>query len=332
MTLDSLREVAPGVHVAEAPVRCFGLELGARMSVLDLSGGLLGCSPIAIDPAAAARLGKLRWVLAADLLHPLYVGAWIDAGREAWAAWGLPESRADLTFRGVIDPGAVPFGDDITLLPHGAPNSAKAASITGPLPCASQVAGAVRSPLRCKMLSGRARGPNPVPPLRDERIAEELLERRALDDVVARSSGRGGVQSCGDADGKQREALTAHKGLVLRCVDPDLTRDLRSALHRDRVLARVAGAEFPARTVRHGRTCTGLRSFSYRGAEVRLIYAHALAGDGASEAARQVIIDEVARVRATALRIPDPDVRQRDLHHMPANARRRQQARDWHVP
>lgn len=79
------------------------------------------------------------------------------------------------------------------------------------------------------------------------------------------------------------------------------------------------------------RTCTGLRNFSYRGAEVRLIYAHALASDGASETARQVLKDEVERLRATASRIPDLDVRQRYLHHMPANARLLQQANDWQV-
>lgn len=111
------REVAPGVHVAEAQQRFFGLEVGARMTVLELSGGLLVHSPIAIDPSAVAPLGTPRWVLAPNLFHHLHVGPWIDAGAEAWAARGLPEKRADVTFRGVVEPGASPFGGDLALLP-----------------------------------------------------------------------------------------------------------------------------------------------------------------------------------------------------------------------
>lgn len=111
------REVAPGVHVVEAPQRFYGLEVGARMSVLELDGGLLVCSPVALDPAALAPLGTPRWVLAPNLLHHLYVGPWAAAGLEAWAAPGLPDKRPDVGFHGVVTPDDRPFGDDVWLLP-----------------------------------------------------------------------------------------------------------------------------------------------------------------------------------------------------------------------
>jgi len=112
-----LRALAPGIHVAEAGQRFMGLELGARMTVLELAGGLLVHSPIALDPAALESLGQPRWVLAPNLLHHLYVGPWIDAGLEAWAAPGLPAKRSDLEFDGVIEPGTSAFGDELELLP-----------------------------------------------------------------------------------------------------------------------------------------------------------------------------------------------------------------------
>ncbi len=117
MTKLELREVCSGVHVAEAPQRFYGLEVGARMTVLSLEGGLLVHSPLAMDPGAIAHLGTPRWVLSPNLLHHLYVGPWIDAGLEGWAAPGLSEKRPDVTFHGVVSAGAHPFGDEIQLLP-----------------------------------------------------------------------------------------------------------------------------------------------------------------------------------------------------------------------
>lgn len=112
-----MRELADKVHVVEAPQRFFGLEVGARMTVLQLSGGLLVHSPVDLDPSSVSHLGELRWVLAPNLLHHLYAGRWMAAGAEGWAARGLPEKRPDLRFAGVIEPGASPFGDEVALVP-----------------------------------------------------------------------------------------------------------------------------------------------------------------------------------------------------------------------
>ncbi|MEM7160513.1 MAG: hypothetical protein AAF799_47185 [Myxococcota bacterium] len=112
-----LRTIAPGVHVTEAHQRFFGIEVGARMTVLELEGGLLVHSPVAIDPKSVAHLGTPRWVIAPNLLHHLYVGPWVDAGLEAWGAPGLPEKRSDLDFAGVLDSTSHPFGDEIEVMP-----------------------------------------------------------------------------------------------------------------------------------------------------------------------------------------------------------------------
>lgn len=112
----TLREIAEGVHVAEAHQGFYGLELGARMTVLETSEGLLVHSPIAMAPEPVAELGAPRWVLAPNLFHHLYAGAWIDAGLEGWCAAGLPEKRPDLKLR-VIEPETRPFGDEVAVLP-----------------------------------------------------------------------------------------------------------------------------------------------------------------------------------------------------------------------
>lgn len=116
MTKRTLRELASGLHVAEAKQGFYGLELGARMSVLETSQGLLVCSPIAMEPEAIHRLGTPRWVLAPNLFHHLYAGPWIDAGLEGWCAAGLPKKRPDLKAR-VVEPGTQPFGSEIEVLP-----------------------------------------------------------------------------------------------------------------------------------------------------------------------------------------------------------------------
>ncbi len=112
-SMASLRTLAPGVHVADAPQRFLGLELGARMTVLDTGDGLLVHSPIAAPPELVEPLGEPRWVLAPNLFHHLHVGPWANAGLEAWGAPGLPEKRGDVPFQGIVESGTSPFGSDL---------------------------------------------------------------------------------------------------------------------------------------------------------------------------------------------------------------------------
>jgi len=122
MTQTQVRTIADGVHVAEAKQRFYGVEVGARMTVLETDGGLLVHSPIALDPGAIASLGTPRWVLSPNLLHHLYAGPWLGAGLEGWAAPGLADKRPDLAFHGTIEGAKTPFGPDIEVLaPAGLP-------------------------------------------------------------------------------------------------------------------------------------------------------------------------------------------------------------------
>lgn len=111
-----MRQIADKVHVLDRPLRVFGLEIGARMTVLQLDKGLLIHSPVDVEPEVVAPLGQPRWVLAPNKLHHLFVDRWIQAGIEAWAAPGLPEKRRDLQFDRVVQAGA-PFGADVAVLP-----------------------------------------------------------------------------------------------------------------------------------------------------------------------------------------------------------------------
>ena len=112
-----VQQVAPGVHTVEAPQRFLGLEVGARMTVLELDGGLLVHSPVALPPEALDHLGAPRWALAPNRLHHLHVGPWAEAGLETWAAPGLPEKRPDVPFHGVVTEASRPFGDEVEVKP-----------------------------------------------------------------------------------------------------------------------------------------------------------------------------------------------------------------------
>lgn len=112
-----MRKLAAGVYVTEAPQRFYGLEVGARMTVLETAAGLVVYSPIDVGPSVVAPLGVPRWVVAPNKLHHLYAGRWIDAGLEAWAAPGLREKRPDLAFAGVLGERPAPFGDQVAVFP-----------------------------------------------------------------------------------------------------------------------------------------------------------------------------------------------------------------------
>lgn len=109
-------EHAEGVHTIDGDQRFFGVEMGCRMTVLDTGSGLLVHSPIDVDPAVVRPLGTLRWVVAPNCLHHLYVGPWLDAGAEGWAAPGLAEKRPDLSFAGVLSTGTEVFGDAVEVI------------------------------------------------------------------------------------------------------------------------------------------------------------------------------------------------------------------------
>ena len=103
-----LRRLADDVWVTERPQRFFGLPVGARMTVIRLSGGrLLLHSPLPLDAALRVELdalGRVACAVAPNRLHHLYAGDVVRAYPEArlWVAPGLPEKRPDLVHAGVL--------------------------------------------------------------------------------------------------------------------------------------------------------------------------------------------------------------------------------------
>jgi hypothetical protein len=99
-----LLRIDENMWVATRPLRFFGLEVGARMTVVRLEGGgLFVHSPVALDEAtrrAVDELGPVRAIVAPNRLHHLYVGAWAGAypGATLCASPGLEAKRPDVAW------------------------------------------------------------------------------------------------------------------------------------------------------------------------------------------------------------------------------------------
>jgi hypothetical protein len=109
-----LRELTPELWIAEQPQRFFGLELGARMSVVRLPGSkLLLHSPIAHSRELAAQveaLGTPAIVVAPNRLHHLYASHWKTAypASRLFVAPGVETKRPDLAIDGVLGDAPLP--------------------------------------------------------------------------------------------------------------------------------------------------------------------------------------------------------------------------------
>ncbi len=107
-----MHQLHEDLWVTEAPLRFFGLEVGARMTVVRLPDGtLLLHSPIGAAPELVREveaLGPVAYLVAPNLFHHLYVGEWARAcpDAEVHVAPGLDEKRSDLSVAGVL--GNVP--------------------------------------------------------------------------------------------------------------------------------------------------------------------------------------------------------------------------------
>lgn len=94
--------------ITDSHLRFFGLEVGARMTVVRLPGPrLLLHSPIEAAPdlvRAVKALGPVAYLVAPNRFHHLYVAEWQRACPDAstYVAPGLETKRADLTIAGVL--------------------------------------------------------------------------------------------------------------------------------------------------------------------------------------------------------------------------------------
>lgn len=104
-----LKELDKDLWVVDHPHRMWGLDMRTRMTVLRLAGGdLVLVSPVPIDESLAARLaelGPVRWLVAPNRYHHVYM----DAARRRYpearlvGAPGIARKRKDLRFDVVLD-------------------------------------------------------------------------------------------------------------------------------------------------------------------------------------------------------------------------------------
>ncbi len=98
------------IWYTEQPLRFFGLEIGARMTIVDISGEgeLLLHSPILPNDGLLSEinnLGTVKHIVAPNLLHHLYVGHWKEKYPNAnlYCCPGLERKRRDIKFDTIIE-------------------------------------------------------------------------------------------------------------------------------------------------------------------------------------------------------------------------------------
>lgn len=125
-TPPSLETCCDGLWTLARPLRFMGVEVGTRMSVAQLDGGLWVSSPVSLDEPlreAIEDLGRpVRWVAAPNRYHHLYAGDFAEAFPEAELIGppGLKAKRGDLDWNRIVDEEAS-IGDLELLRIHGMP-------------------------------------------------------------------------------------------------------------------------------------------------------------------------------------------------------------------
>jgi len=103
-----MQPLSPELWISDAPLRFAGVEMGARMTVVRLSGDrLLLHSPTPATDALVRKvdeLGTVTYLVAPNKLHHLYAGDWQQAYPDAslYVAPGLDSKRPDLMPAGVL--------------------------------------------------------------------------------------------------------------------------------------------------------------------------------------------------------------------------------------
>ena len=103
-----LRLIADDLWVADQPLRYLGVALTTRMTIVRLAdGALVVHSPIRLTDelrSAAASAGRVRFIIAPNRFHHLFVPDWQQAYPDAqtFCAPGLDTKRADLKFTAIL--------------------------------------------------------------------------------------------------------------------------------------------------------------------------------------------------------------------------------------
>lgn len=100
-----LKEIIPGhIWVQHAPLRFFGVEVGSRMTVVQLRNNQLFVhSPLQLNDVIAAQLdniGRVSYIVSPNNLHHLFIGDYFDHYKHAkfYASPGLTAKRKDIKF------------------------------------------------------------------------------------------------------------------------------------------------------------------------------------------------------------------------------------------
>lgn len=119
-----LNRLDEGLHHAPAPLSFMGLRVGTRMTIVELpDAGLLVHSPIPLDASlreAVDALGPVRHVVAPNVFHHLFAGAWIEAYPDAvlHAPAALRKKRPDLRVDAALGDAPHPgWGGALTPIP-----------------------------------------------------------------------------------------------------------------------------------------------------------------------------------------------------------------------
>jgi len=109
-----LQPFGEDIWIADGPITAVaGFRYPTRMAVIRLAaGGLFIWSPTALTDvlkAAVDALGEVRWVVAPNSLHDLFLGQWRQAYPQAGfpAPPGLRKARKDIVFDGDLEDGSV---------------------------------------------------------------------------------------------------------------------------------------------------------------------------------------------------------------------------------
>ena len=103
-----MKQLHADLWTTDAPLRFFGLEVGARMTVVRLPDSkLLLHSPIAATEELVREVeavGRVAYIVAPNRFHHLFVGEWQRVCPDAllYVAPGLDTKRTDLAIEGVL--------------------------------------------------------------------------------------------------------------------------------------------------------------------------------------------------------------------------------------
>ncbi len=105
--MSQLSKLADNIWCVDRPLRFLGFEMGTRMTVVRIADTLWVHSPVELDDALKQELdalGSVRWVVAPNRYHHLYVPSFARAYPEAdmFCCPGLQKKRPDIEFKGEL--------------------------------------------------------------------------------------------------------------------------------------------------------------------------------------------------------------------------------------